>query len=112
MKRILELSNTEAMDFLLKPESYANFDLPSYFDFGPILQTLLNQVGNRKLNDIAEPNPARNNRPMRPSDFDEVNYPLLNNKDGKYAWRPFELIHPALYVLLVNEMTEPTAWAE
>ena len=112
MKIILELTNIEARHFLLKPESYANFDLPSYFDFGPVLSGLSATIGNHRLSDIAEPDPSRNNRPMRPSDFDDVNYTLLNNKDGKYAWRPFELIHPALYVLLVNEITEPAAWAE
>ncbi len=38
-------------------------------------------------------------------DFNNVNYKLITNKDGKYSWRPFQLIHPALYVNLVNNIT-------
>ena len=33
MKRILELNHTEARQYLLKAESYFNFDLPQYFVF-------------------------------------------------------------------------------
>ena len=39
-----------------------------------------------------------------------VNYMILDNKDGKYAWRALELIHPALYVSLVNTVTAPSNW--
>lgn len=28
------------------------------------------------------------------------------SKDGEYAWRPISLIHPVLYVALVNKITE------
>ena len=42
--------------------------------------------------------------------FDKVNHVLLSNKDGRYAWRPLELIHPALYVSLVNAVTSPVNW--
>lgn len=39
-----------------------------------------------------------------------MNYTFLNNKDGKFAWRPFQLIHPALYVSLVHNITEEPNW--
>jgi len=39
-----------------------------------------------------------------------VNYRILHNKDGQYAWRPFELIHPVLYVLLVHIITDQRNW--
>jgi hypothetical protein len=39
-----------------------------------------------------------------------VNYKFLTNKDGKFAWRPLELIHPAVYVSLVNLITRPENW--
>jgi hypothetical protein len=42
--------------------------------------------------------------------FDDVNHVILNNKDGKYAWRPFELIHPAIYVSLVHQITKEENW--
>ncbi len=32
---------------------------------------------------------------------------IFGNKDSRYSWRPIELIHPALYVSLVNEITKP-----
>ncbi|CAB5505090.1 RNA-directed DNA polymerase, partial [Bathymodiolus thermophilus thioautotrophic gill symbiont] len=40
-----------------------------------------------------------------PSNFENINYKLFSNKDGKYAWRLFQLIHPVLYVSLVNYIT-------
>jgi len=45
-----------------------------------------------------------------PKNYEDVNYKLLNNKDGKYDWRPFQLIHPALYVALVNAITRKENW--
>lgn len=39
-----------------------------------------------------------------------MNYSFLANKDGKLAWRPFELIHPAIYVSLVNAICHPDNW--
>lgn len=30
---------------------------------------------------------------------------MLSNKDGRHAWRPFQIIHPVLYVSLVNTLT-------
>lgn len=38
LKTLLDLSNLEARNFLLKGESYCNFDLPKYFDFDQILK--------------------------------------------------------------------------
>jgi hypothetical protein len=35
---------------------------------------------------------------------------MLSNKDGRHAWRPLQLIHPALYVSLVEHITEPANW--
>jgi hypothetical protein len=35
---------------------------------------------------------------------------MLSNKDGRYAWRPFQLIHPVIYVSLVQKITEPSSW--
>ena len=49
-------------------------------------------------------------RCARPDDFDDVNHLIMNNKDGMYAWRPLELVHPALYVSLVNAITEKDNW--
>ena len=40
MKRIIDLNENKAREFLLKEESYINFDLPVYFKF----QDLINEV--------------------------------------------------------------------
>lgn len=46
----------------------------------------------------------------KPRAQEGVNYSILSNKDGRHAWRPFQLIHPALYVALVQEITKPSQW--
>ena len=101
MKRLIELSAAEARAFLLKQESYVNFDLPLYFTFQDVLDNINAELNGRLLSDF---------RASSPRDFDDINYKLLTNKDGKYAWRPFQLIHPAVYVSLVHRITEPDNW--
>jgi RNA-directed DNA polymerase len=32
------------------------------------------------------------------------------NKDGRFAWRPYELMHPVIYVSLVNTICRPENW--
>lgn len=102
MSKIIELSAAEARSFLLKAESYVNFDLPYYFSFQDILDCLNAELSGKNLNDF---------RSESPRGFDNVNYKLLTNKDGKYAWRPFQLIHPAIYVSLVHKLTDEANWA-
>jgi RNA-directed DNA polymerase len=115
MKRILELNHTEARQYLLKVESYFNFDLPQYFVFQKLIADVSTAIIGRPIEDFylyppdytkAKPQA----KPPFPSDFDNINYKLLNNKDGKFAWRPFQLIHPALYVSLVHNITEEANW--
>lgn len=102
MKRLIELSAAEARAFLLKPESYVNFDLPLYFTFQEVLNNINAELNGKLLSDL---------RTSSPRDFDDINYKLLTNKDGRYAWRPFQLIHPAIYVSLVHRITEPDNWS-
>lgn len=103
MKLITDMTSQEASDFLLKHESYCNFPLPPYFDFNPILLATKEALGAKQngLSDIGL---------KKASDFDSVNYVLQTNKDGHYSWRPFQLIHPALYVHLVSKITEEGNW--
>ena len=46
-------------------------------------------------------------KPHRESD---VNYTFFQNKDGRFSWRPLQLINPVIYVYLVNEITESENW--
>lgn len=99
-KSILNLTVSEVRDFLLKAESYCSVDLPPYFVFGDLIAKVNTQLEGKTLNDLIQ----------RPRDYEDVNYTILNNKDGKYAWRPFQLIHPVLYVSLVRQITDDNNW--
>jgi len=103
MKNILSLSAKEAKEYFLKEESYFNCDMPPYFKFDGLLDTISKQLNGKKLSDFY-------NSELKPYDLEDVNYTLITNKDGRYAWRPLQLIHPALYVYLVNEITEKNNW--
>ncbi|WP_111745655.1 RNA-directed DNA polymerase [Salinisphaera orenii] len=98
---LLKLSHDDAQTFLLKPESYCSLDLPPYFGFEEILSDTKNVLNGKQLSSMWR---------EQPRNYEDVNYTILNNKDGKYAWRPFELIHPALYVSLVQTMTTEEGW--
>jgi hypothetical protein len=61
------------------------------------------KYNNKKLKDIC-PNKEQEYiyQDIYPSSCEKVNYKLFTNKDGQYAWRLFQLIHPVLYVDLVH----------
>lgn len=96
------MTSAQARAFLLKPESYCNIDLPSYIQFDRTLSAVARVLGST---------PVSNLQAESPSKHEGVNYYMLSNKDGRHAWRPFELIHPALYVSLVSEITKKEHWA-
>jgi RNA-directed DNA polymerase len=112
MKRILVLNHTEARQYFLKAESYFNFDLPQYFVFQNIIQQVSTHLTGHKLSDFlgSFTNASGQQKVTYPCDYENVNYTFLNNKDGKFAWRPFQLIHPAIYVSLVHSITEEINW--
>ena len=41
---------------------------------------------------------------------ESVNCKIYANKDGKFDWRPLEIINPYLYVYIVRYITEPENW--
>lgn len=98
MKILLELTNIEARHYFLKHESFCNIDLPKYFNFQNLLDAL-SQNGNVSNIPLGE---AKR--------LDNVNYKFLTNKDGKFAWRPLQIINPAIYVNLVNKITKRDNW--
>ena len=103
MKRLIELSSDEARSHFLKGSSYFNADIPSYISFEPILTDVAAVLNGGHYTATKLTNP---------SDFPGVNYSFLANKDGKFAWRPLELIHPAIYVSLVNAICDPDNWEQ
>lgn len=98
MKTLLELTHTEAREAFLKQESYCSVELPKYFNFQPLLDALSQNgnIGSIPLVDAKKLN--------------DVNYKFLTNKDGKYSWRPIQLINPVIYVNLVNKITKKENW--
>ena len=90
----------QARAFFLKPESYCRIDLPPYFDFGRVLRPVSKLLRSKPLASATS----------NPRNHEDVNYAIYSNKDGRYAWRPFQLIHPAIYVDLVNRVTTPATW--
>lgn len=105
VRPILDLTATQAKKYFLKEESYCNFDLPSYFRFEGLLKEIDKKISGKKISNF-----FNNDKSKRPRDFENVNHSILNNKDGKYSWRPFQLIHPAIYVNLVNTITAESHW--
>ncbi|MHA1408401.1 MAG: RNA-directed DNA polymerase [Candidatus Heimdallarchaeaceae archaeon] len=102
-RSILELKHNEAREFFLKNESYCDLDLPKYFTFNKLLKS---------VNNVLDGLNKRDSLISEAKKYDDVNYKILSNKDGSYAWRPFELIHPAIYVSLVQNITTEDNWGE
>lgn len=103
MKTIIDLPHNEAKTFFLKEESYFSVELPEYFTFQDLLNKLDKELFKKELKkDFGTSIKVR--------DLDDVNYKILNNKDGKLSWRPFQLIHPAIYVNLVQSITQENNW--
>ncbi|OGX13794.1 MAG: hypothetical protein A2351_00725 [Omnitrophica bacterium RIFOXYB12_FULL_50_7] len=97
---VLDMTAKQARSFFLKPESYCRLDLPPYFDFGRVLRPVEKFLTGKPLVSLN----------LRPRSCSDVNYTIYSNKDGRYAWRPFQLIHPVIYIDLVNLITESSAW--
>lgn len=101
MKKIIDMSSNEAKRFFLKSSSYFSMNLPEYFDFSDLINDVDAKLKGKTLSQLW------NNKPDL---YDDVNYKFNQNKDGKYAWRMFQIIHPAIYVDLVNNITIPDNW--
>ena len=102
MKRLIDLSNEEARAHFLKSSSYFNGDLPKYLSFEPVLADVAAVLNGGNFPQFQSTNPAF---------LPNVNYNFIANKDGRFAWRPYELMHPAIYVSIVNVICDPDNWA-
>jgi len=100
-RSILDLTAKQARAFFLKHESYSNFDLPAYFRFDALLQAVSKEIDGKLIKGLTSSDPR---------DLDDVSHTILSNKDGRFAWRPIQLCHPALYVALVHEITTAANW--
>lgn len=113
MPSILTLDHNDARAYFLKGSNYSNVDLPSYFEFDDLILSISRKLGTSDISNYfgvySDPITGKN-KSRRPGDYEEVNYLLLGNKDGEFSWRPYELIHPVIYVGLVHKITEEKNW--
>lgn len=104
-KTIIEMTSHEAREFLLKGESYFNCELPAYINLDRFIKEYANKIGtSNKYSD------GINKRIL--SNKETTNYSLFANKDGRYDWRSLQMIHPYIYVHLVNFITTESRWKE
>lgn len=103
LKKLLDLTANEAKKHFLKGSSYFNGDFPDYISFEPILA----EVSAELKGGIFASHKASN-----PELISDVNYSFVANKDGRFAWRPYELMHPVIYVSLVNLLCSDQNWPE
>ena len=102
-KSILKMSHKEAEEFFLTDKSYCNIDLPEYFSFAKLLDNI-----SKAVNETQDISSLYSKKAL--TNCEKVNHMLFANKDGKLSWRPLQIIHPFLYVLLVKEITEEANW--
>ena len=79
MKKVLDMSSDDAKTFFLKNKSYFSLDLPPYFDFNVLLETINKKISGNDISLYCKD---------KPSKYEDVNFKLYHNKDGKYDWRP------------------------
>lgn len=103
MKRLIDASHSEAREHFLKGSSYFHGDFPEYISFEPILKEVSAVLSGKALSDFLCEKPAN---------LSNVNYSFTANKDGRFSWRPIELIHPAIYVALVDLICTPENWKQ
>ena len=103
IQNILTLNHEEVMDFFMKSEQYHGFELPEYFFFDKLLQSVRDSVGDTLYEDCLQGG-------ISPEQLSDVNLDILLNKDGRYAVRPIVLANPFLYYFLVREICCEQSW--
>ena len=103
---LTSMTNSEARNFFLKADSYMTVNFPVYFKFDYLLEYAVNLLGTKSINSIWEC--------LTDTDYSrvpDVNYTFLMSK-SKDSYRENTLIHPLLYVDLVNILTKEENWKE
>ena len=118
IRNVFEETAEDARKFLLRASSFCSIGLPKYYDFQKILIALQNEyekgwhIEKRKNSHsflVKSPTGVVFNGGDA-SKLDDVNYRIYSNKDGKFDWRPLQIMNPFVYVVLVNEITKEDNW--
>lgn len=102
---ITQMTNEEAREFFLKPSSYMTLNFPIYYSFDYLLKYGVNLLGMDTLDDKEE----QLLKEKKYSSLSDINYIFHLNK-SKESYRPIIIIHPLLYVDLVNLLTKKNNW--
>lgn len=102
-KKIIDMTSSDARSFLLKSSNYVNINLPQYFNFDSIIDDVSILLNDKDLTEISKTKTSLSNT-------ENVNCTILVNKGSNYAWRPLQILHPIVYVDLVNTITEEQNW--
>lgn len=93
----------EVRDFFMKQSSFCNIGLPKYFNFQSLLDVLKTEIqGNDFCIVFNKESPLKKQT--------AVNYLFFRNKDGRFDWRPMQIINPVIYTFLVNWITDEKNW--
>jgi len=99
---LFDLPAADAREHMLKSSSYFDLSLPEWFNFSPLLESAFEEARRFERKTLYDWGPQK---------LDGINYQFLSNKDGKFLWRPFELINPFIYGKAVETITEEGNWA-
>ena len=99
-KNLLDLDHRQAEIFFYRNESFYDGELPKYFNFTKLLWGIRDAY-NVDRNSI---------KVSAAKDYDNVNYEIYTNKDGKYAWRKLQIVNPVLYVDFISYITQAENW--
>jgi len=105
--KITNLDNIKAREFLLREDSFFNFELPPYFNFSNLIKKIQKILEEELKNNRIKLEEVKRNF-IEIEDY--ANYKIFINKDGRYSWREIEIPNPYLYVLLVYKITEKQNW--
>ncbi len=98
---ILDIDHDEVNKFFLNQDSYITTEIPPYYRFNRILSLVSKKMNGSTVMEKRLEAAKKNSN---------VNHVIYGNKNGKYEWRKFELIHPVLYISLINTLTSEESW--
>ena len=101
MKKIYQLSSSDALEFLLHHDSYTTLELPAYINFSTLLTEINTAVNEEKIKYLPTSETLMGMN---------INYEILVSKDGLYSWRKITLINPLYYVYFIRLITNTNHW--
>ena len=102
---LTKMDHSEAREFLLESDSYVSLNFPVYYNFDNLLKHAIHLLGESCL-------PEKQDKYLinkKYSLFSNINYTIQLNK-SKDHYRPITIIHPLLYLDLVNLITKKENW--